>query len=61
MDKSYDPRDIEIRWYQNWEEKGYFKPAGGDHRDDNRDSGNRISGHPFQWCEQPAGDPGGHR
>jgi valyl-tRNA synthetase len=31
MDKSYDPRDIEIRWYQNWEEKGYFKPAGGDH------------------------------
>ena len=28
MDKSYDPRTIEQRWYQQWEERGYFEPAG---------------------------------
>ena len=31
MEKSYNPADIEQRWYQSWEENGLFKPAGGDH------------------------------
>ena len=31
MEKSYDPREIEQRWYRNWEESDYFKPAGGSH------------------------------
>ena len=26
MDKSYKPEAIEGRWYQLWEEKGYFSP-----------------------------------
>ncbi len=26
MDKTYNPHDIEQRWYQTWEESGYFKP-----------------------------------
>ena len=30
MDKSYDPRAIEQRWYQFWEDHSYFAPAGGD-------------------------------
>ena len=25
---TYDPTDIEKKWYQIWEEKGYFKPSG---------------------------------
>jgi len=32
MDKTYDPHAIEQRWYQTWEERGYFAPertAGG--------------------------------
>lgn len=29
MDKTYQPHAIERQWYQTWEEKGYFKPAGG--------------------------------
>ena len=28
MDKSYDPKSIEQRWYQTWEENGYFAPSG---------------------------------
>ncbi len=28
MDKTYEPHAIEREWYQTWEEKGYFKPAG---------------------------------
>ena len=28
MDKTYDPQAIEQRWYQTWEENGYFKPQG---------------------------------
>jgi len=28
MDKSYDPRTIEQRWYQQWEERDYFRPSG---------------------------------
>ena len=28
MDKTYQPRDIEERWYQTWEERGYFAPQG---------------------------------
>ena len=32
MDKSYDPKDIEQRLYERWEELGYFAPAGdGEH------------------------------
>jgi valyl-tRNA synthetase len=27
MDKSYEPHSIEQRWYQTWEEQGYFAPA----------------------------------
>ncbi|KRT55122.1 valyl-tRNA synthetase [endosymbiont of Ridgeia piscesae] len=27
MDKTYDPHAIEQRWYQTWEERGYFAPA----------------------------------
>jgi valyl-tRNA synthetase len=26
MEKTYDPRAVEQRWYQVWEERGYFKP-----------------------------------
>ncbi len=28
MEKTYDPRNIEQRWYQEWEEKGWFAPRG---------------------------------
>lgn len=28
MEKTYTPHDIESRWYQHWEEKGYFEPQG---------------------------------
>ncbi len=28
MDKSYQPKDIEQRLYERWEEKGYFAPQG---------------------------------
>jgi len=28
MDKTYQPKDIETRLYQDWEAKGYFKPSG---------------------------------
>jgi valyl-tRNA synthetase len=28
MDKTYDPHAIEQRWYETWEAKGYFAPAG---------------------------------
>ena len=27
MDKTYTPKDIEQRWYQNWEDSGYFSPS----------------------------------
>ncbi len=30
MEKTYDPHSIEQRWYQTWEDQGYFAPAGGD-------------------------------
>ena len=26
MDKTYDPHAIEQRWYQTWEERGWFEP-----------------------------------
>jgi valyl-tRNA synthetase len=29
MEKSYDPGVLEQRWYQHWEDAGYFKPSGG--------------------------------
>ena len=28
MEKTYDPHQIEQRWYQHWEDKGYFTPSG---------------------------------
>ncbi len=28
MDKTYQPQDIEQRWYQQWEQNGYFAPSG---------------------------------
>jgi valyl-tRNA synthetase len=28
MEKTYDPHKIEQRWYQTWEDKGYFRPSG---------------------------------
>ncbi len=28
MDTSYNPKDIEQRWYQHWESHGYFQPRG---------------------------------
>ena len=29
MEKHFDPKSIETKWYQNWEESGYFKPSQG--------------------------------
>jgi valyl-tRNA synthetase len=28
MDKTYDPHSIEQRWYETWENNGYFAPSG---------------------------------
>jgi len=28
MDKTFQPADIETRWYQEWESRGYFAPSG---------------------------------
>ena len=28
MDKTYQPQDIEDRWYREWEKRGYFAPQG---------------------------------
>ncbi|RVU86180.1 valine--tRNA ligase [Leucothrix sargassi] len=28
MDKTYNPQDIEQRWYKHWESQGYFQPTG---------------------------------
>ncbi|MEC8330972.1 MAG: class I tRNA ligase family protein, partial [Pseudomonadota bacterium] len=28
MDKTFQPQQIEGRWYRSWEEKGYFAPQG---------------------------------
>ena len=28
MDKSYNPGAIEQRWYEQWEQQGYFRPSG---------------------------------
>ncbi len=28
MDKTFQPANIESRWYQHWEESGYFAPSG---------------------------------
>ncbi len=33
MDKTYTPKDIEQRWYQNWEDQGYFAPSGDEQAD----------------------------
>lgn len=30
MEKTFNPADIESRWYQQWESSGYFAPQGGD-------------------------------
>ena len=28
MEKSFDPKEIESKWYARWEDAGYFKPTG---------------------------------
>ena len=28
MDKTFDPKQIETRWYQTWEDNGWFAPSG---------------------------------
>ena len=28
MDKTYNPHSIEQRWYETWEQAGYFAPTG---------------------------------
>ncbi|MFT5580296.1 MAG: valyl-tRNA synthetase [Paraglaciecola psychrophila] len=28
MDKTFQPADIETKWYQQWEQRGYFSPSG---------------------------------
>ena len=28
MDKTYQPQELEDRWYKTWEERGYFAPQG---------------------------------
>ena len=30
MEKTYNPQAIEQTWYQHWEDKGFFKPQGGE-------------------------------
>ena len=30
VDKTYNPHAIEQRWYETWEQRNYFAPAGGD-------------------------------
>ncbi|MGB5199640.1 MAG: class I tRNA ligase family protein, partial [Sedimenticolaceae bacterium] len=30
MEKTYDPHAIEQRWYQIWEDRGWFEPTHGD-------------------------------
>ena len=30
MNKTFQPANIETRWYQEWEDKGYFAPQGGE-------------------------------
>jgi valyl-tRNA synthetase len=30
MDKTFKPAELEARWYQEWETKGYFAPQGGE-------------------------------
>ncbi len=30
MEKAFQPADIETRWYQEWEGRGYFAPQGGE-------------------------------
>jgi valyl-tRNA synthetase len=30
MEKTFQPADIETRWYEEWESKGYFTPQGGE-------------------------------
>ena len=27
MEKTYRPKDIETKWYDTWENRGYFKPT----------------------------------
>lgn len=28
MEKTFDPKNIEAKWYSHWEDNGYFKPSG---------------------------------
>ena len=40
MDKTYDPHEVEKRWYERWEQAGYFVP----HRDTGSDRGGDAGG-----------------
>ncbi|MFO7552823.1 MAG: valine--tRNA ligase, partial [Haliea sp.] len=31
MEKTFQPANIETRWYEYWEQQGYFRPRGGEH------------------------------
>ena len=44
MDKTYDPHAIEQRWYQTWEERGYFAPAAEGDSSDAQGSANAARG-----------------
>ena len=28
MDKTYEPKHLEQKWYEHWEKNGFFKPQG---------------------------------
>ncbi|MEE9352528.1 MAG: class I tRNA ligase family protein, partial [Thiotrichaceae bacterium] len=36
MDKTYNPKDIEQRWYKSWEDNGYFAPNEGSEGDEDQ-------------------------
>ena len=38
MDKTYDPHSIEQKWYQTWEQNGYFSPDAASWKQGRRDS-----------------------
>ncbi len=40
MDKTFQPQDIEQRWYQHWEKSGYFKPGSEQSKSVKADSNN---------------------
>ncbi len=51
MDKTYDPHELEKRWYERWEREGYFVPGGGPGGDTGGnaggDAGGNAGGEPY--------------